>query len=71
MSRSIANYMNLEKSKRPTFWNGGSTWRVTIKAQPSPWYIFFMREREISIAPSFLKFIVLLINNTHPLLFLS
>jgi len=23
-SRYIAKYMNLEKSKRPTFWNGGS-----------------------------------------------
>ena len=25
MSRYIAKYMNLEKLKRPIFWNGGST----------------------------------------------
>ena len=25
MSKYIAKYMNLEKSKRPTFWNGVST----------------------------------------------
>jgi len=25
MSRYITKYMNLEKSKRPTFWKGGST----------------------------------------------
>ena len=25
MSKYIAKYMNLEKSKQPIFWNGGST----------------------------------------------
>ena len=31
MSRYIAKYMNLEKSKRPTFWNGGSSMDSSVK----------------------------------------
>ena len=38
MSKYIANYMNLEKSKRPTFWNGGST----FKANPDTCYIYIV-----------------------------
>ena len=37
MSRYIAKYMNLEKSKRPIFWNGGSTillLRTTVSLLP-------------------------------------
>jgi len=30
MSRYIAKYMNLEKSKRPTFWNGGSIYIYVV-----------------------------------------
>ena len=30
MSRYITKYINLEKSKRPTFWNGGSIGVVYI-----------------------------------------
>ena len=33
MSRYIAKYMNLKKSKRPTFWNGGSTNVDRIKTE--------------------------------------
>ena len=32
MSRFIAKYMNLEKSKRPTFWNGGSTLYISLRS---------------------------------------
>ena len=33
MSRYIAKYMNLKKSKQPTFWNGGGTNVDRIKAE--------------------------------------
>ena len=28
MSKYVAKYMNIEKSKQPTFWNGGSTTEI-------------------------------------------
>ena len=30
MSRYITKYMNIEKSKRPIFWNGGSSYKIGV-----------------------------------------
>ena len=38
ISKCIANTMNLEKSKRHTFWNGGSTTFVIVASE---YFIFF------------------------------
>jgi hypothetical protein len=56
MSRSIAKYMNLEKSKRPTFWNGRSS--STVQYKHSPHIIFqLLRAYACSFCPHHLLYL--------------
>ena len=49
MSRSIAKYMNIKKSKRPTFWNGGSTLQKIKISSPMHCFIALVKISSLSL----------------------